>query len=325
MIFLAVKSDFQSNRNETYTITPLDLGEVGVDSLILNPEFERKNRHGDIVDFYKKQLELDEVQKKTSVEITSAPVSDHIGTLNVHMFRPINLAHSYDEAMGAPIQLMDKFNVSILALQEVPLQYLDQFEDIIDSNHMFSTISKKDEVFENSDEPVTNVVISRYPIVEEARRFLPNDGPYTHRHRHVIYFRVPTHPYYGDKLFATTHLEVAEQSDDVTATRIRKQQIHDILRNAPLKAGPDIIMGDLNFKSLVDRNADKPTPEFALLDSKYHNEVALSEFHYTTPWNTTVDYIWYKKTDPKKTWGISSYSVNYPWSDHRPVIGVHHE
>jgi endonuclease/exonuclease/phosphatase family metal-dependent hydrolase len=292
---------------------PVKLGSLTVDKLILNPEFYQKNRHGEIVRFYKEQINKTEAQALQTAEIEEH--NDNLATLNLHYFHPINLEHKKKEVMEAPIKFMKRFNISVLALQEVPVKSLPQFTAFVERSGLYHTANEFDHSFGVSKEPITNMVISRYPIVVERRLILPAEQPYIFRHRHAIFFRIPAHPIWPTKLFAATHLEVAEFRDHTESdkVRIRKNQIRAIM-----DMNPDFIMGDLNFV--------EHTPEYKMIDRHFMTSKARDangETYTTTPWWTTVDYIWYKKSDPNAKWYIETYSANYPWSDHRPVIGVY--
>jgi endonuclease/exonuclease/phosphatase family metal-dependent hydrolase len=296
---------------------PIQLGEITIDKLVLNPEFDEKNAsldasgEGAIVRFYKEQINKTEAQALQTAKIEDH--SDNIATLNVHFFHPINLEHHKKEVMEAPLKFMKRFNISVLALQEVPVTSLDEFVDLVERSGLYHSVDAYD-YDRDKNEPITNMVISRYPLVVEPKRHLPTESPYEFRKRHAIFFRIPSHPIWPQKLFAATHLEVAEATpEEGVKNRIRKNQIRAIMDQ-----NPDFIMGDLNFA--------EHTPEYDMI-SKFYKTSKASDYYNqtytTTPWGTTVDYIWYKQSDPNAKWHIETYSANYPWSDHRPVIGVY--
>ena len=282
-------------------IEPPVPGEITVDKLVLNPEF----RHPAVARFYKEQLNRSEEQTLQIADIEEHP--DNIATLNVHRFHPINLEHDKKEVMEAPLKMMRRFNISVLVLQEVPVSSLEQFTNFVEGSGLYHTINEFDYDFATSKEPITNMVISRYPIVIERKLLLPTEN-YIFRHRHAIFFRMPAHPIWSKKLFCATHLEVAELTkNEGDRHRIRKIQLRAIIDQ-----NPDFIIGDLNFA--------ERTPEYKMI-SKFYKTSKASRYT-TTPWGTS-DYIWYKKADPNAKWCIETYSVNYIWSDHRPVIGVY--
>lgn len=276
-------------------------GEITTDKLTLNPEF----RHADaVIQFYKKQLDRSEEQTLQIADIEEH--NDNIATLNVHSFHPINLEHDRKEVMEAPLKFMRRFNISLLVLQEVPISALNAFTDLIERSGLHHSINEFDYAFATSKEPITNMIICRYPIVIERKLLLPTEN-YIFRHRHAIFFRIPAHSIWPKKLFCTTHLEAAEMTrNESDRTRIRKSQLRAIMDHKP-----DFIIGDLNFA--------EQTPEYKMI-AKFYKTSKASEYT-TTPWGT-FDYIWYKKPDTDAKWHIETYSVNYIWSDHRPVIGV---
>lgn len=292
-------NDTSQNEEQYIDRHPAEPGEITTDKLTLNPEF----RHPNIVNFYKEQLNRSEEQTLQIADIEEH--NDNITTLNVHSFHPINLEHDKKEVMEAPLKFMRRFNISLLVLQEVPLSALDQFANLVERSGLFHSINEFDDAFATSKEPITNMVISKYPIVLERKLLLPTEN-YVFRHRHAIFFRIPAHPIWPKKLFCATHLEVAEMHPK-DAVRIRKLQLRAIIDQ-----NPDFIIGDLNFA--------EQTPEYKMI-AKFFKTSKASKYT-TTPWRTTVDYIWYKKSDPDAKWHIETYSVNYIWSDHRPVIGV---
>lgn len=298
---------------------PIVSDGVVIDKLKFNTDFSKKNENGAMVNFYTKQIQRTADQTKTSAVLDSH--KDNIATLNVHMFKSINLNYPVRECMDSTLQLMYRFNISVLALQEVPVRYLDDFQDLIESRKLYHTIDDFDESFVDTKEPLTNVVISTYPIIKEKKILLTTEQPHRFKHRHAIFFRVPAHPNYGEKIFCTTHLEVdiftmhQGQKMQLKNEVIRKLQLRDIFAFGT--SGPDIIMGDLNL--------EPESPEYAKLVAKYEID---SKVEYTVPkfdehQIPTSDYIWFKKNDKKATWSIQTYDVNYPWSDHRPVIGVY--
>jgi len=317
LLAFVIMGDFQMGptKREPYMGegVPIVSDGVIIDKLKFNNDFKNKNRNGAMVDFYTKQLKRTADQTKTSSTLDSH--KDNICTLNVHMFEPINLNYSVIECMEATIQLMHRFNISVLTLQEVPVDYLDEFQDLLEHNSLYHTIDDFDESFIGTKEPITNVVISRYPIIKEKKILLTTEQPHIFKHRHAIFFKVPAHPHHGEKLFCTTHLEVDVFSDKKKSNEaVRKLQLRDIF--AFNKTGPDIIMGDLNL--------EPQSPEYAKLLTKYKID---SKVEYTVPTFEEdqipiSDYIWFKKNDEKATWSIQTYDVNYLWSDHRPVIGI---
>lgn len=288
---------------------PVQFGELTVDKLTLNPEFYDGET---MIRFYKEQINKTEAQTLQIAEIEDH--SDNIATLNVHFFHPINLEHKKKEVMEAPLKIMQRFNISVLALQEVPVNSLPQFTDLVERSGLYHTINEFEYDFAKSKEPIVNMIVSRYPVVVERKLILPTETAYIFRHRYAIFFRIPAHPIWPTKLFCATHLEVAELSKIAgEKQRIRKNQLRAIMDH-----NPDFIMGDLNFAEF--------TPEYDFIKKTYMTSKARDiegSTYTTTPWWTTVDYIWYKKSDPNMPWHIETYSVNYPWSDHRPVIGVY--
>lgn len=318
MICLIALLYFGESSEETLNVydnepgIPVKLNGVTVDKLVLNPEFYEKDRDGEITRFYAEQLYKTEAQTLQTAKIESH--QDNLATLNVHFFHPINLKHKKKEVMEAPLKFMRRFNISVLALQEVPAKMLPEFATFIEECGLYHTINDFEHDFRNSKEPVVNMVVSRYPIIVERKLILPTEQPYIFRHRYAIFFRIPTHPIWPQKLFAATHLEVAEMTNnDGDKIRIRKNQIRAIMDH-----NPDFIMGDLNFA--------EQTSEYNMISQFYKTSKAYDlegSTYTTTPWWTTVDYIWYKKSDPNASWHIETYSTNYPYSDHKPVIGVY--
>ncbi len=266
---------------------------------MINPEFSHPEA---VARFYKAQLNRSEEQTLQIADIEEH--SDNLATLNVHSFHPINLEHDKKEVMEAPLKMMRRFNISVLILQEVPVASLAVFTDLVERSGLHHTINEFDYDFATSKEPITNMVISRYPIVIERKLLLPAEN-YIFRHRHAIFFRIPAHPIWPKKLFCATQLESAEMTRD-DAVRIRKSQLRAIMDQ-----NPDFIIGDLNFA--------EQTPEYKMIAKFFKTSKASN--YITTPWQT-LDYIWYKKPDPDAKWHIETYSVNYIWSDHRPVIAV---
>ena len=291
----------------TVRVTPLQgipiiSGDVVIDTLMFNPTLI--DQRDVLTNFYTKNL------KKVDVPVDGSV--DNIATLNVHIFEPINLNFNRMECMTAVLQLMKKFSISIMALQEVPLNKLDIFQNLVESYGLYHTIDDFDYGFADTREPITNVVLSTYPITERKKLLLSSENC-IYKHRHAIFFKVPAHPRYGDKLFCTTHLEVDKWDPYVSEMVTRKLQIKDIFN---YNQGPDIIMGDLNLVP--------DSPEYALLATKYKLS---SHVDFTAPAYAgipnIVDYIWFRKKDETATWHIDTYAVNYIWSDHRPVIGIY--
>jgi endonuclease/exonuclease/phosphatase family metal-dependent hydrolase len=324
LLAFVIMTDFQMGpvKREPYMGegVPIVSNGVIIDKLKFNSEFSQKNKNSAIVDFYTQQIQRTEDQSKTSAILDSH--TDNIATLNVHMFEPINMNYTRYECMEATLQLMKRFNVSVLTLQEVPVDYLDEFQDLLERKNIYHTIDDFDEGFIGTKEPITNVVISKYPVIKEKKVLLSTEPTHIFKHRHAIFFRVPAHPHHGQKLFCTTHLEVdifttldnSGQKYQKSNEVIRKLQLRDIFTFNT--SGPDIIMGDLNL--------EPESPEYAKLLTKYKID---SKVEYTVPkfdenQIPTSDYIWYKKNDEKATWSIQTYDVNYLWSDHRPVIGI---
>lgn len=311
LLVFIVYTDFQMGPTvykEPLKGTPIMINDVVVDSILFNPHFDTKNRNGVIMDFYKKQFD-----RKADVSDKISLQHDNIATLNVHKFEPINLKYSIGDCIGAVFQLMDKFNICVMALQEVPLSRLDDFQHILESEGFYHTIDDFDESFRRFSfrEPITNVVISKHPITVEKKLLLKTEDANIWKHRHAIFFKVGCPKYLG-KLFCATHLECNIYSDNklVSDNMVsRKLQIKDIFNYG--QAGPDIIMGDLNL--LPD------SPEYLLLATRYSDSG--NKERYTIPLYTgepmTVDYIWHKDKIQ-----VESYDVNYLWSDHRPVVGI---
>jgi endonuclease/exonuclease/phosphatase family metal-dependent hydrolase len=315
LLIMAIISDMQEHNGgsgeEILEVYEMDVQTTGIKELVFNQDF--KHRRQPAIKFYQ-----DQFNKTPDIEYASNQARQHqdnIATLNVHMFRPINMTHTLDETMIMPINLMKQLNISILALEEVPLQHLDDFKNMLEERRIYHTISDFDWNFDTSSEPITNVVISRYPIVVEKQLLLPADEKYIFRHRNAIFFKVPRMPHYEHKLFAVTHLEVAEKSSDNDKVKARKYQLRTIMSYGG--AGPDIIMGDLNFA--------KMTPEYNMISKQYVHDDYEGESQHTTPFGTTVDYIWHRKRDPAAPWTIKCYAINYPLSDHRPIIGVYYD
>lgn len=356
LLALAVINDFR----EPLVHNPLDhksgvaivLNDVVIDKLYLNPNFVQKESA--ITKFYMKQIQ------RTPEQITNNSIidahQDNIATLNVHAFEPINLNYTLRECMEAPFQLMHKFNISILGLQEFPIRHVERFLNVLNDfslkyGPIYHSIDDFELAFKNSKEPIANIVLSRYPIIKEKKVILPSEPEWIYRHRYAVFFRVPEHPL-GSKLFCLTHLEVGhpptnnftniqadqpqniDQQVDQNNIRGRKNQIHEIFKYD--NKGPDIIMGDLNFQP-ASAAQQKPSPEWALMATQYKLD---SQVDYTIPdygnndqnyqslsqnnkSQNIVDYIWFRKKDPNAQWSIRTYAVNYPWSDHRPVIGIY--
>lgn len=329
LIVLAVMSDIQTGpkiETEPLKGIPIVLDDVVIDKLLFNPNFNSKRKQA--IEFYAKQVNRTDKQSDISAILDSSP--DNIATINVNKFEPINLNYTKQECMQAPLQMMHRFNISVLVMQEVPINMLNEFYEVINNDILISgrkiyhTIDDFDAAFANSREPITNVVLSYYPIVSEKKVILTAEPDYIFRHRHAIFFRVPAHPIYGEKLFCTTHLEVGAPDgagiENMGAIRGRKNQLNDIFTYN--KIGPDIILGDFNFWP--------DSPEYAKIAAKY--QIDMSDIDYTIPnyrnlgyenGKTVVDYICFRKNDKQAIWSIKSYAINYPWSDHRPVIGAY--
>jgi len=328
---------------------PIVSNDVVIDKLLFNPHFFKKNTTAKnaIIDFYTKQLKNTDEHGKVQSEIDSK--SDNIATLNCHGFEPINLNYTPTDCMVATIRLMKQYNISILALQEVPIPFLKEFHNIInhstfsnmekssDTGRIYHTIDDFDLALQGTKEDITNVVLSLYPIDKEKKLLLTSEPNYIFRHRSAVFFRVPKHPHYGNKLFCVTHLEsgipatflnknVKTYIDTETDIRARKNQLRDIM-NYPNAGtlGPDILMGDFNFwpesseylkvaaKYKIDNRVDYTIPDFRDYNDGQNDPKRRPQ----------VDYIWFKKNDPNANWSIRSYAVNYIWSDHRPVIGIY--
>jgi len=328
LIVLAVMSDIQTGPTravEPLHGIPIVLDDIVIDKLLFNPNFDGKKKQA--IEFYAKQVNRTERQAEISAVLDGN--TDNIATINVHGFEPINLNYTKRECMQAPLQMMRRFNISVLAMQEVPINMLNEFYGIINDDvlingrQIYHSIDDFDAAFADSREPITNVVLSYYPIVKEKKILLTSEPDYIYRHRHAIFFRVPAHPQHGEKLFCTTHLEVGapnEGGSNSDSVRGRKNQLNDIFTYN--KIGPDILMGDLNLWP--------DSPEYAKIATKY--QINSENVDYTIPnyrnlgldgGKTVVDYIWFRKNDVQATWSVKSYSINYPWSDHRPVVGVY--
>lgn len=309
---------------------PIVSNDVVIDKLLFNPHFFKKNTTAKnaIIDFYTKQLQNKDGKNQSIIDSKS----DNIATLNCHGFEPINLNYTPTDCMVATIRLMKQYNISILALQEVPIPFLKEFHNIVNSSNIYHTIDDFDLALQGTKEDITNVVLSYYPIDKEKKLLLTSEPNYIFRHRSAIFFRVPKHPHYGTKLFCVTHLESGVPAvlnknntyiDSDTDIRARKNQIRDIM-NYPNAGtlGPDIFMGDFNFWP--------ESPEYLKVAAKYkidnHVDYTIPDFRdYNDDPNRRpqVDYIWFKKNDANAKWSIRTYAVNYIWSDHRPVIGIY--
>jgi endonuclease/exonuclease/phosphatase family metal-dependent hydrolase len=339
LLALAIMSDFKAGPTERVEdsrlgVSIVDFSGVVIDKLLMNPNFAQKDgaTHGAVTKFYMKQVQRTPTQTKISSIIDAN--KDNIATLNVHSFEPINLNYTRQECMEAPLQMMHRFNISILGIQEFPIKLADKFIEVLRAfsvKHqipIYHTIDDFELALRDSKESIANIVISKYPIIKERKVILPSEPEWIFRHRNAVFFRVPEHPTLGSKLFCLTHLEVGSYANNKEKEnaniRGRKNQIHEIFNYD--NKGPDIIMGDLNFRP---GDANKG-PEWSLLASKY--KIDSGGVDYTIPdyMNTgdetgqnIVDYIWFRKNDATASWSIQTYSVNYPWSDHRPVIGVY--
>lgn len=345
LLALAIMSDFKAGPTDRMEDqrrgVSIVLDDVVIDKLLMNPNFTRKDdaTQGAITKFYMKQIQRTQQAKISNIIDAN---KDNIATLNVHSFEPINLNYSKKECMEAPLQMMHRFNISVLGLQEFPIRDVEKFVEVMRDfsiKHqipIYHTIDDFELALKDSKEPIGNVVISRYPIIKEKKVMLPAEPEWIFRHRYAVFFRVPEHPTLGTKLFCVTHLEVGHPpsgkniNKDIENANIRgrKMQIHNIFNylGSERTGGPDIIMGDLNFRPVVN---NKPSPEYALLASKYQiNAIGVD---YTIPdymnigddsGENIVDYIWYRKNDPNASWSIQTYAVNYPWSDHKPIIGI---
>lgn len=323
LLILAIINDFK-NPIEIEKIQKgisVILNDIVIDKLLLNPNFCDKDV---ITKYYVKQIQ----QSYHIKNIES--YNDNIAILNVNSFEPINLNYTKKQCMEAPIRMMHRFNISILGILEFPIQDIDKFIEIINNFNAFPIYHSVDDfelAFRNSKEKTVNIVLSKYPIVKQQKVILPSEPEWIFKHKYAIFFKVPEHPIFGTKLFCLTHLEEGQSLLNNTNKEIenanirgRKNQIHAIFTTKNKK--PDIIMGTLNFQP--------NTSEYALMASKYHiNSVGVD---YTIPdyanlgYNSglnIVDYIWYKKNDKSANWSIKTYAVNYPWSNHRPVIGVY--
>ena len=151
---------------------PIRLGEVTVDKLVLNPEFYQD--HEEVTRFYTEQLDRTEAQVLETAEIEDH--NDNIATLNVHFFHPINLEHKKKEVMEAPLKFMRRFNISVLILQEVPTSSLGEFTAFVERSGLHHTVDDFDYNFGETKAPITNMAISRYPIVVDRKIILQTAG-----------------------------------------------------------------------------------------------------------------------------------------------------
>ena len=179
----------------------------------------------------------------------------------------------------------ESINHLIKLIEEIDCQLVCLPESLTDKTHYFKKLKKykifnaKTENFKNKD--CLTLLYKKVNKVFEKK--LPNQ---------VKTLRKMICVKNNNLTYIFTHLEVED--------RCRLEELKFIL-----KYNPDFIVGDLNFK--------ENSPEYHFLINQGFK--TLTSNLKTTPFGTTVDYIWFKNND-----NFIQTIIPYPYSDHRGVL-----
>ena len=258
-------------------------------SFRLNDMFKSKNGNNKMVEFYDKNVQLENLTyPKTSSGF-------RVGTINAHGFIAVNKNHTAAQCVTGLIEFMIRHSIDILGVQEYNSKHHSLLESLIQSHGLYSTIL--------TGWSYMNLIISKYPLYGEETITLPGGD-----HRTLV--RVTVQIGEDEWQIGTTHLSILPRNYDrpdsdmyresVTATiEMHREQLAKI-KQYPL----DILMGDFNFNT--------NEPEYGWMHEDGWNDE--SESDPTTPFETTVDFVWTRKPNPG---AHVLYSV---FTDHRPVI-----
>lgn len=279
-----------------------------VDQLIFNKSFIKKNQNNQIIQFYFDNLQQS-LQEKNTKELYSNKFI--IGTLNVHFLRSINIKDTAEQCVEEIFKFIDKYNITLLGIQEYSRKYDEKFKELLQKYHMYSVLDNYDSY---QQEPgLINLFISKIPMKNVIIKPLPSIDE--RKNRVVVFCNLDNDP----KLYACTHLElynprvalssINELTEEMLEeSRIKNFNSHKLQLDYILSFKPDILLGDMNF----NRSSSEYEYMKDKMNHKQHNSIP------TTPFRTLVDYIFYdKRIEPI----IGDVEVKpYAFSDHKPVI-----
>ena len=232
-----------------------------------------------------------------------------IMTFNVHLFKSINNLESSKFAFQMLLQMIIKFNIDLICLQEFFYNNLLSLEYIKNELNKIGYILHFLPIYSSYG----NAIISREEPFIEKTIILPN---YSRGEKRIAtFFRLKNIKY----LFCITHLEIGKRYKfagqllpeselrELVAfnSNIRSRQLDAIMNYAP-----DIILGDFNFEKRNDEYYNI-TKTYLTFD-KYILK--------TTPFGTTVDFIFYRKKSNIPV--VYSCTVDFQYSDHLPVLNI---
>lgn len=254
----------------------------------LNNEFKNKNKNNQIVEFYEKNVRLE------NLTIPKPTDSLRVATINVHGFRSINSLHSAADCVTGLIEFMKRHSIDVLGVQEYNTKHHALLEQLIKKNNLYSTTL--------TGWSYMNLIITRYPPTLEETIILPGGD-----NRFLVRCNI-VDANNNEYKIGVTHLSILPRNYDYPDTDAFKESAQATIDHHKLQLAKigeydlDILMGDFNF------NATEP--EYGWMSPGW-NDASAAE--HTTPFGTTVDFVW---THTKN----QAHVTYQAYTDHRCVM-----
>ncbi len=264
------------------------LGDKMLDDFALNTDFALKNQSSQITNFYQTAVQH-------SGDALNLPKSKvlRLATMNIHSGESINALHKREDALQYVKTFMESNDIDVMGLQEVGIDTVNDLRDYVKPFHSYyHTISGSD---------ICNMVVTKH----QCKTYTVPLPDKFYARRNMIVVR-----YDGYKI-GVVHLAIfydRKRNSKLLEQNIKKNvSVRVASLDIIQKHNLDIVMGDFNF----NRNE----PEYEIMRGKGYVESDVNNVP-TTPFGTTVDFIWHRPTIKIQTQVM--YSI---YTDHRPVVG----
>lgn len=260
----------------------------------MRSEFISKNAAGDIEKFYNFNKNYQKnIKPKDNQNL-------RIATMNCHRFESINAEDTSIAAINELFKWFDDNNCDLVAIQEYNSKYRNKIAELAKSNNLYTA-------------PIdfTNygyMVLSRYPVKTKLTNIVAGD-------RKAMIIELD----YKGKLLrlCNAHLSLFPRDYSKPNSLNYKRSVHKTIEHHKIQLKEilsmtlDIIMGDMNFTP--------DDPEYDIMQNRgWISQYEKYELP-TTPFNTTVDFI-FTQDENKKITRVNTWVEPFLMTDHRAVI-----